>query len=68
MDISDFYVISKFVTCGVENYYSFYIVLTLKERIKYTEVEYRTAYLSLTRGDGGQNLIGKEQGPLLGII
>src|ERR1700683_2714990 len=28
----------------------------------------RTAYLSLTRGDGGQNLIGSEQGPLLGII
>jgi LmbE family N-acetylglucosaminyl deacetylase len=28
----------------------------------------RTAYLSLTRGDGGQNLIGSEQGPALGII
>ena len=28
----------------------------------------RTAYLSLTRGDGGQNLIGGEQGPLLGLI
>lgn len=28
----------------------------------------RTAYLSLTRGDGGQNLIGAEQGPLLGLI
>ena len=28
----------------------------------------RTAYLSLTRGEGGQNLIGAEQGPLLGII
>lgn len=28
----------------------------------------RTAYLSLTRGDGGQNLIGPEQGPLLGLI
>ena len=28
----------------------------------------RTAYLSLTRGDGGQNLIGSEQGPLLGLI
>jgi LmbE family N-acetylglucosaminyl deacetylase len=27
-----------------------------------------TAYLSLTRGDGGQNLIGNELGPLLGII
>ncbi|GIV32596.1 MAG: PIG-L domain-containing protein [Chitinophagales bacterium] len=26
------------------------------------------AYLSLTRGDGGQNLIGKEQGALLGIL
>jgi len=26
------------------------------------EKNYRTAYLSLTRGDGGQNLIGKEQG------
>ena len=29
---------------------------------------YRTAYLSLTRGDGGQNLIGKEQGVELGFI
>jgi LmbE family N-acetylglucosaminyl deacetylase len=28
----------------------------------------RAAYLSLTRGEGGQNLIGREQGPLLGII
>ncbi|HEY5281601.1 MAG TPA: PIG-L family deacetylase, partial [Polyangia bacterium] len=28
----------------------------------------RTAYLSLTRGDGGQNLIGAEQGSDLGII
>ncbi len=28
----------------------------------------RTAYLSLTRGEGGQNLIGSEQGPSLGII
>ncbi len=29
---------------------------------------YRTGYLSLTRGDGGQNLIGNEQGDLLGLI
>ncbi|MBC7650951.1 MAG: PIG-L family deacetylase, partial [Deinococcales bacterium] len=29
---------------------------------------YRTAYLSLTRGDGGQNLIGSEQGIELGMI
>lgn len=28
----------------------------------------RTGYLSLTRGDGGQNLIGKELGELLGLI
>lgn len=28
----------------------------------------RTAYLSLTRGDGGQNLIGPEQGENIGII
>ncbi|MCS6819631.1 MAG: PIG-L family deacetylase, partial [Chitinophagales bacterium] len=28
----------------------------------------RTAYLSLTRGDGGQNLIGDEQGLKLGLI
>lgn len=32
------------------------------------EMQLRTAYLSLTRGDGGQNLIGAEQGPLLGLI
>lgn len=28
----------------------------------------RTAYLSITRGDGGQNILGKEQGPALGLI
>jgi LmbE family N-acetylglucosaminyl deacetylase len=28
----------------------------------------RAGYLSLTRGDGGQNLIGDEQGDLLGVI
>src|ERR1035438_7249349 len=28
----------------------------------------RTAYLSVTRGEGGQNLIGSEQGPQMGII
>ena len=32
------------------------------------ERKYRTAYLSLTRGDGGQNLIGDEQGVELGLI
>ncbi len=32
------------------------------------EKGYRTGYLSLTRGDGGQNLIGKEQGELLGVL
>ena len=29
---------------------------------------YRTGYMSLTRGDGGQNLIGNEQGIELGLI
>jgi len=29
---------------------------------------YRTGYLSMTRGDGGQNLIGDEQGIDLGLI
>jgi LmbE family N-acetylglucosaminyl deacetylase len=28
----------------------------------------RAAYLSLTRGDGGQNLIGTEKGALLGLV
>ncbi|MCX6133481.1 MAG: PIG-L family deacetylase [Ignavibacteriales bacterium] len=28
----------------------------------------RSAYLSMTRGEGGQNLIGPEQGELLGVI
>ena len=28
----------------------------------------RTAYLSLTRGDGGQNILGTEQGNALGLI
>jgi LmbE family N-acetylglucosaminyl deacetylase len=32
------------------------------------EKMYRTGYLSLTRGDGGQNLIGNEQGVDLGLI
>jgi len=27
-----------------------------------------TIYLSMTRGDGGQNLIGTEKGPLLGLL
>ena len=30
--------------------------------------DYRTAYLSLTRGDGGQNVLGPEFGDELGII
>jgi len=29
---------------------------------------YRTGYLSLTRGDGGQNELGPEFGPLLGLV
>jgi len=29
---------------------------------------YQTAYLSLTRGDGGQNLMGSEKGDLLGVV
>ena len=32
------------------------------------EKKLRTGYLSLTRGDGGQNLIGTEQSELLGLI
>ncbi len=32
------------------------------------ERKVRTSYLSLTRGDGGQNLIGAEQAELLGLI
>lgn len=30
--------------------------------------QYRTGYLAMTRGDGGQNLIGEEQGIELGLI
>lgn len=30
--------------------------------------KYRTAYLSVTRGEGGQNLIGPEQGPAIGLL
>jgi len=33
-----------------------------------SERKIRTGYLSITRGDGGQNLIGKEQGDALGLI
>jgi LmbE family N-acetylglucosaminyl deacetylase len=32
------------------------------------EEKLRTAYLSLTRGDGGQNLVGNEQNEYLGLI
>jgi LmbE family N-acetylglucosaminyl deacetylase len=32
------------------------------------EKHYRTGYLALTRGDGGQNLIGNEQSEILGLI
>ncbi|PIX10217.1 MAG: LmbE family protein [Flavobacteriaceae bacterium CG_4_8_14_3_um_filter_34_10] len=32
------------------------------------DVKARTAYLSITRGDGGQNLIGTELSELLGVI
>src|SRR5687768_16022119 len=32
------------------------------------EKKVRTGYLSITRGDGGQNLIGNEQAELLGVI
>lgn len=32
------------------------------------ERKVRTGYLSITRGDGGQNLIGPEKGDLLGVI
>ena len=32
------------------------------------EIKARTAYLSLTRGDGGQNLIGPELRELLGVL
>ncbi len=28
----------------------------------------RTGYLSLNRGEGGQNLLGDEQGPLMGVV
>src|SRR3982750_348902 len=28
----------------------------------------RTAYLSLTRGDGGQNILGSEKGAMLGVV
>src|SRR5580698_7570999 len=38
------------------------IAYMAKERL------YRTGYLSMTRGDGGQNLIGDEQGVGLGLI
>ena len=32
------------------------------------ERKVRVAYVSLTRGDGGQNLIGSELGPMLGLV
>ena len=37
--------------------------------VSYTHLDvYKRQYLSLTRGDGGQNLIGPEQGVELGLI
>ncbi|HLP61974.1 MAG TPA: PIG-L family deacetylase, partial [Candidatus Deferrimicrobium sp.] len=32
------------------------------------EKKMRTGYLSVTRGEGGQNLIGSEKGPLMGVL
>jgi len=32
------------------------------------EKHYRTGYMALTRGDGGQNLIGNDQSELLGLV
>jgi LmbE family N-acetylglucosaminyl deacetylase len=32
------------------------------------EKKVRVAYASMTRGDGGQNLVGPELGPLLGVV
>jgi LmbE family N-acetylglucosaminyl deacetylase len=32
------------------------------------ELKIRVSYMSLTRGEGGQNLVGSEQGPALGLI
>ena len=32
------------------------------------EKKYRTAYMALTRGDGGQNLVGDQQGSYLGLM
>ena len=32
------------------------------------EMQLKTAYLALTRGDGGQNLIGTEKGDALGVL
>src|SRR5476651_1471652 len=32
------------------------------------EKHYRTGYLALTRGDGGQNLIGNDQSEMLGLV
>ena len=39
-------------------------VLAYYARVRHT----RAAYLSVTRGEGGQNLIGSEQGAELGVI
>ncbi|MEZ0538565.1 PIG-L family deacetylase [Fibrella arboris] len=41
---------------------------TLMLTYLHNERNLRTAYLSLTRGDGGQNLIGAEQGEYIGVI
>lgn len=33
-----------------------------------SEKKMRAAYLSVTRGEGGQNLLGAEKGPLMGVL
>ena len=45
-------------------------MMRIQDLLAYLSKEklYRTGYLSLTRGDGGQNLIGNEQGVELGLI
>ncbi|MCB9251191.1 MAG: PIG-L family deacetylase [Flavobacteriales bacterium] len=62
--------INKFKTCASVLYIAAHPDDENTRLIAYleNELKVRTAYLSLTRGDGGQNLIGPEQGVDLGLI
>lgn len=68
---SDLYQSIKKTQCaGLRALCSLYLVMMKTQRLSaiWPMKLYDITYLSLTRGDGGQNLIGTEQRELLGVL